>query len=38
MAICLIDSKEEREDTMWVDFKAGVGKLGCAGHYWYAAA
>lgn len=38
IATCLIVRKEAREHIVWVDFKAGVGNLWCAGHYWYAAA
>lgn len=38
MATCLIFSKEAREHIVWVDFKARVSNLWCAGHYWYAAA
>lgn len=37
MATCLIVSEEARH-IVWVDFKAGVGNLWCAGHYWYTAA
>lgn len=37
-ATCLIVSDEAREHIVWVDVKAGVGNLWCAGQYWYAAA
>lgn len=38
MDTCLIVSDEAREHVVWVDFKALVGNLWCAGQYWYAAA